>query len=169
MGYMTSPTLPKIHSHHHVSFHLRSLGTLQITKYILTGADMNGFLAQQWVQVALGVPVNYTGASYVVGEAFAAIGDFCRPGSLEAVSYLLDRGVKVHMMYGDRDFVCNWIGGERVSLAINYKNTENFHAAGYSPIVSEVGIGGMVRQYGNFSFSRVYQAGHEGIVKAPSD
>lgn len=65
-------------------------------------------------------------------------------------------------MYGDRDFVCNWIGGEEISLAIDYSGTEMFLAAGYSPIISAIGIGGMVRQHGNLSFSRVFQAGHEG-------
>ena len=64
-------------------------------------------------------------------------------------------------MYGDRDLACNWIGGERASLAIPYSDNESFGAAGYAPIrVDESYVGGQVRQYGNLSFSRVYQAGH---------
>jgi carboxypeptidase C (cathepsin A) len=114
------------------------------------------------VQGALGVPVNYTAANVAVNEAFSRTGDFFRPGSLDAIAYLLDSGVKVALMYGDRDFACNWIGGEEVSLAINYSMSNEFRKAGYTPILSTIGIGGQVRQYGNFSFSRVYQAGHEG-------
>ena len=54
------------------------------------------------------------------------------------------------------------IGGEAVSLAINYSSTAQFHSAGYAPIqVNDSYVGGMVRQYGNLSFSRVYEAGHE--------
>ncbi len=65
-------------------------------------------------------------------------------------------------MYGDRDFACNWIGGEAVSLAIPYSNQEQFNAAGYAGIrTNESYVGGQVRQHGNLSFSRVYQAGHE--------
>lgn len=70
-------------------------------------------------------------------------------------------------MYGDRDFACNWIGGERAVHAVNYSGKEEFANAGYTPIlvINEEGvpdIGGQTKQYGNFSFSRVYQAGHEG-------
>lgn len=71
-------------------------------------------------------------------------------------------------MYGDRDFACNWIGGERAVLAVDYSGKEKFANAGYTPILvpDDSGVGvdifGQVKQYGNFSFSRIYQAGHEG-------
>ncbi len=91
---------------------------------------------------------------------FDEIGDYPRPGHLEDLAFLLDHGVKVTMMYGDRDFACNWLGGEAVSLAINYTGTAGFHGAGYTDIrVNDTYIGGQVRQSGNLSFSRVFQAG----------
>ncbi|KAI1099278.1 carboxypeptidase S1-like protein B [Jackrogersella minutella] len=122
----------------------------------------NLYLNQPHVQRAIGVPVNFTQASPVVASAFRGIGDYPRPGWLEDIAYLLENGVKVHLMYGDRDFACNWIGGEAVSLAVNYSGTERFRGAGYTDIVvNETYVGGQVRQLGNFSFSRVYQAGHE--------
>lgn len=122
----------------------------------------NMYLNQPHVQSALGVPINFTQSSSAVAYAFRAIGDYPRPGWVEDIAFLLENGIKVHMMYGDRDFACNWIGGEAVSLAINYTNTEKFHATGYTDIViNETYVGGQVRQYGNFSFSRVYEAGHE--------
>ncbi|KAK5319002.1 hypothetical protein LTR93_007696 [Exophiala xenobiotica] len=121
-----------------------------------------GYLNQPHVQSALGVPLNFTSSSSVVAAAFQAIGDYPRPGWLEDLSYLLDNGVKVALVYGDRDYACNWIGGEAVSLAVNYTNTRHFHDAGYAPIQTNSSYsGGQVRQYGNFSFSRVYESGHE--------
>lgn len=120
------------------------------------------YLNQPHIQAALGVPLNYTSSSDAVSNAFRGIGDYARPGWLEDLAYLLDNGIKVHLMYGDRDYACHWLGGEAVSLAINYTNTDKFHAAGYTDIVvNDTYVGGQVRQYGNFSFSRVYQAGHE--------
>ncbi|KAI1316715.1 carboxypeptidase S1 [Xylariaceae sp. FL0255] len=120
------------------------------------------YLNQPHVQEALGVPINFTSSSEAVDDAFYSIGDYPRPGWTEDIAYLLESGVKVHMMYGDRDYACNWIGGEAVSLAINYTNTDKFHAAGYTGIVvNDTYVGGQVRQYGNFSFSRVYESGHE--------
>ncbi|KAI0843260.1 serine carboxypeptidase [Hypoxylon sp. FL0890] len=122
----------------------------------------NQYLNQPHVQGALGVPLNFTQSSSAVAYAFRAIGDYNRPGWVEDLAFLLENGIKVHMIYGDRDYACNWIGGEAVSLAVNYSNTEKFHAAGYRDIViNDTYVGGQVRQYGNFSFSRVYEAGHE--------
>jgi hypothetical protein len=124
---------------------------------------LRGFLNQHWVQSALGVPVNYTASSQAVSGAFSDTSDFSRSDSLEQITYLLEKGVKVSLVYGDRDFACNWIAGERTSLAIEYSGSAEFRGAGYMPIITNsTYIGGQVRQYGNLSFSRVYQAGHEG-------
>jgi len=123
---------------------------------------MHGYLTQSWVLEALGVPVNFSAQSPAVAAAFGGTNDMERRGSVEAVAYLLESGVKVHMVYGDRDYACNWLGGEASSLAIEYSGSENFRKAGYAPILGSEGVGGFVRQYGNFSFSRVFQAGHEG-------
>ncbi|KAJ4414932.1 hypothetical protein N0V82_007645 [Gnomoniopsis sp. IMI 355080] len=121
-----------------------------------------GWLNEAHVQAALGVPLNFTSVSSAVADAFRGIGDYPRPGWLEDLTDLLERGVKVTLVYGDRDFACNWIGGEAVSLAINYSSTAQFHAAGYEPVqVNSTYEGGLVRQYGNLSFTRVFQAGHE--------
>jgi Serine carboxypeptidase len=123
---------------------------------------MIGFLSQHWVQEALGVPVNYTEATDAIQRAFYTTGDLARPGFLEDLAYILDSGIKVTLLYGDRDYACNWIGGEAVSLAVPYSNQQQFKNAGYADIkVNESYVGGLVRQYGNFSFARIFQAGHE--------
>lgn len=66
-----------------------------------------GWLNQHWVQKALGAPLNFTWVSSAVSHSFDMHGDMERGGFLEALADLLDHGVKVHMMYGDRDFACN--------------------------------------------------------------
>ncbi|GKT95329.1 carboxypeptidase S1 [Colletotrichum tofieldiae] len=83
------------------------------------------------------------------------------PGWIEDIAYLLHNGIKVSLLYGDRDFACNWIGGEEVALAIPWAGQEKFAAAGYEPLQTNCTYeGGQVRQYGNLSYIRVYQAGH---------
>ena len=123
-----------------------------------------GYLNQHWVQKALGVPVNHSWAAEPVAAVFSRTGDHTRGGIIEDLADLLDRGVKVHLMYGDRDYACNWIGGEAASLAIPYKHQEEFGKAGYAPLTVSDGPPfvsyGLTRQHGNFSFTRVYQAGH---------
>lgn len=121
-----------------------------------------GFLNEQWVQRALGVPVNYTESIASVYDAFSATGDFPRDGFLGDIAYVLDSGIKVALVYGDRDYACNWIGGEAVSLAVPYSQAPNFKNAGYTQMHTNGSyVGGMVRQYGNFSFTRVFESGHE--------
>ncbi|KAJ7347264.1 Alpha/Beta hydrolase protein [Mycena albidolilacea] len=121
-----------------------------------------GYLNTREVQLALGVPLNFTGLSSAVDQAFIATGDFIRGHNLEILGQLLDSGIKVALVYGDRDYQCNWIGGEQVSLAIQSASSTGFGAAGYANIsTNDTYVGGVVRQYGNLSFSRVFDAGHQ--------
>lgn len=53
------------------------------------------------------------------------------------------------------------MGGEAVSLAVNYTHKAEFASAGYAPFMVDDVEYGESRQYGNFSFTRVYDAGHE--------
>ncbi|UKZ82733.1 hypothetical protein TrVFT333_010529 [Trichoderma virens FT-333] len=119
-----------------------------------------GYLTEEAVLSAIGSPVNFTATSSAVSSNFASSHDDQHGGFIDAVGYLLDHGVKVHMMYGDRDYACNWIGGEKAALAVPYSHSKDFANAGYAPLLSEKGVSGLTRQYGNYSFSRVFQAGH---------
>ncbi|OAT11518.1 carboxypeptidase S1 [Blastomyces gilchristii SLH14081] len=97
-----------------------------------------GFLAQPEVKQALGVPVNHTETSPVVGQSFIMTGDYTRNGMegyTSEIGYLLDSGVQVALVYGDRDYACNWVGGKVVSLAVNYSQSDAFKMAGYEEIV----------------------------------
>ncbi|KAG9664796.1 alpha/beta-hydrolase, partial [Aureobasidium melanogenum] len=104
----------------------------------------------------------FTGFSSVIAQEFAAAGDFLKGNNLAALGQLLDRGVKLSLLYGDRDYQCNWFGGEAISLAINSSISSSFGKAGYTKFETNASYtGGLTRQYGNLSFTRVFQAGHE--------
>lgn len=95
--------------------------------------------------------------------AFNLTGDFIRGDGLANLGTLLNKGVKIAMVYGDRDYQCNWLGGEAISLAINSTFAAEFASAGYVDVQTNASyVGGLVRQYGSLSFTRVYEAGHEG-------
>lgn len=96
-----------------------------------------------------------------VSSGFGGTYDIIHGGFLDSIGHLLDAGVKVHMMYGDRDYPCNWVGGQAASLAVPYSKADEFAAAGYEPLITSGEVKGMTRQHGNFSFTRVFQAGHE--------
>lgn len=51
---------------------------------------------------------------------------------------------------------------ENVSLSMDYADAAAFRNAGYEPIHTNANYtGGLVRQHGRVSFSRVFQAGHD--------
>lgn len=122
------------------------------------------YLAKEDVLRALGVPVNYTDSSSAVVKAFNSTGDYARRnrrGFINDMAVLLDSGIQVALLYGDSDFACNWVGGERVSLSVEYGQSAAFRAAGYADVVLEGAESpGQVRQHGLFSFVRVYHSGH---------
>ncbi|THX08344.1 alpha/beta-hydrolase [Aureobasidium pullulans] len=139
-----------------------------------------GYLNNATVQEDLGVPLNFTGFSATIAGEFEAAGDFLKGDNLAILGQLLDRGVKVALMYGDRDYQCNCecapsavfnpaeltyhagFGGEAISLAINSSTSADFEKAGYTNFATNASYnGGLTRQYGNLSFTRVFQAGHE--------
>ncbi|ETN43791.1 uncharacterized protein HMPREF1541_11115 [Cyphellophora europaea CBS 101466] len=115
------------------------------------------------VQQALGVELNYTyTSSNAAGEvlaAFAPTGDFARSYRKD-LEELLEAGVRVSLWHGDADWVCNWFGGEVLSLGTNYTNAEKFASAGYESLMVDGKHYGDTREYGNFAFTRVFDAGH---------
>lgn len=87
----------------------------------------------------------------------------------------------VGLVYGDADYIvrsgtpknaiaraaliptsqCNWFGGQAVSLSLEHKTSAQFRASNYTSFLVDEEEAGQVRQYGNFSFLRLYEAGHE--------
>lgn len=122
-----------------------------------------GYLNRAESQQALGVPLNFTGLSWAAYQAFPQAGDFMLGHGLEAMGRLLNAGTKIALVYGDRDYQCNWLGGEAISLNIPSANltSDVFANAGYAKIETNGSYtGGWTRQVGALSFSRVFNAGH---------
>jgi hypothetical protein len=54
-----------------------------------------------------------------------------------------------------------WAGGDAVAKAIPWTGSDGYASAQYAEIqTNESYVGGLVRQYGNLSYIRTYQAGH---------
>ncbi|CAK4034662.1 related to carboxypeptidase C (cathepsin A) [Lecanosticta acicola] len=119
------------------------------------------YLNQAHIQQALGVSVNYTGINYDVWYGFQSRGDWVYPNFLLDLQEIIASGVRVALIYGDADYICNWFGGQAVSLAVNHTHKAEFAAAGYEPMIYGGIQYGEVRERGNFSFTRIYQSGHE--------
>ena len=138
------------------------------------------YLNNQTVLAAIGAQINYTETNFYVASGFLSTGDTIRGGMIEDLAALLSMGIRVALIYGDADYICNWYGGQAVSLAIAALVTDyppptvvppgetpppaysiGFPSSGYAEIVTNsTYVGGAVRQFGNLSFSRIYDAGH---------
>lgn len=123
-----------------------------------------GYFNRAWVQRALGVPLNFTSDSLSTQmNMFYNTGDPVRIAGANSLQYLLDSGVKVALVYG----------AEQLSLQTNWSGAEAFREAGYQYIHTDIDDyhndtkGGLVRQHGNFSFSRVFEAGHDVAAYQP--
>jgi hypothetical protein len=71
----------------------------------------------------------------------------------------LKQGIYVTTYAGDADYNCNWLGGEVVAAEVM---GQDWDRAGYVNITTSDGIiHGQVKQAGSFSFTRIYEIGHE--------
>jgi hypothetical protein len=144
---------------------------------------VSNYLNSGTVQSELGVPLNFTYDSAVVTTNFGLpspytkrpiakqTGDSVRQNGLPDIEYLLANGVKVAFVYGDRDYRCPWTGGQATALAAQWTGGIDFASAGYEELqgISERGLdhGGVVKQAGLLSFTRVFDAGHSVSAYAP--
>lgn len=98
-----------------------------------------------------------------VANMFTVTGDSLQRAGMRDVEYLLAEGVKVTLVYGDQDYRCPWLGAEAVAEAAGWAGQERYKAAGYEEVmVNGSYVGGVVRQFGGLSFTRVFNAGHHG-------
>jgi hypothetical protein len=62
---------------------------------------------QEWVQKELGVPLNFSiSSAAVTNEFFGVTGDPFRV-TIDTINQVAKGGVKVALVYGDRDYRCN--------------------------------------------------------------
>jgi len=123
------------------------------------------FLNDQAVQKQLGVNMRFQSCNLILNKAFTV--DFMR-NYHQLIPPMLAAGIEVLVYAGDQDFICNWLGNEKWTLALEWPHKDEFNAAGKKPFVvtgKEVGAKagkevGELRSFANFHFLRVYQAGH---------
>jgi len=76
---------------------------------------------------------------------------------------LLDAGVPVLIYSGDMDYICNWMGGFEWTNALVWDGQHEFQNSHMkewqSPLMSNAPAGA-VKNFENFTFMRVFNAGH---------
>ncbi|KAI0000718.1 putative carboxypeptidase S1 [Xylariaceae sp. FL0662B] len=115
------------------------------------------YLQRPDVQKALGARVNYTDNGGA--EGFFKTGDDPR-SFLGQLSAVVRAGVRVLIWTGDADYVSNWIGTLRVADAAEWPGQEAFGSKTLDPYTLNGVQKGTFKSLENFSFVRVFEAGH---------
>lgn len=112
------------------------------------------------VLAAIGAYTNYSEFNGAVGTAFGLTGDDAREsGTVEDLKSLVAAGVTVALYAGDADYICNWLGVEAVAEEVA---VDRWDVAGYVNVSTSDGIvHGQSKQSAKFSFTRIYESGHE--------
>jgi len=112
------------------------------------------------VQAVLGVEgrkweeCNQVVHTYLLGDWMTNLGP--------KVASILDdeRDVEVLVYSGDKDFICNWRGGEAWTNAIHWSGRKEFRNTDYKTWNVNGNAAGDLKEYGNLKFLRVFDAGH---------
>ena len=127
-----------------------------ITRHIKNYLDLPS------IRIALGVDKGvgkFESCSDSVGLAFSATMDIAQPTQFW-VAELLERGVKALIYVGTYDWICNWVGNEAFTLAMEWSGQDAFTS---SPLLDwhvDGHTAGKVRTAGPLTFLTIYGAGH---------
>lgn len=102
---------------------------------------------------------NYSSVSMAVNSAFEAKLDHIFPTQLYLTA-LLERGVRVLLYVGANDWVCNWVGNERMSLAMEWTGQSQFVGQPLAEWTVDGRAAGLTRSAKGLTFATVYGAGH---------
>ncbi|KAJ1962780.1 hypothetical protein GGI12_002445 [Dipsacomyces acuminosporus] len=122
--------------------------------------DIDAYLNRPDVQKELGSDVaKFESCSQKVYSGFILNGDWMKP-YVDEIPPLLEAGIRVLVYAGDADFVCNWYGNKAWARALEWSGKDGFNEAGDLDWYVGSKHAGEVRSFKNFSFIRVFQAGH---------
>ncbi|KAH3678533.1 hypothetical protein WICMUC_001550 [Wickerhamomyces mucosus] len=126
-----------------------------------TGLEyIDKYLNQEAVKEVLGAEVeSYESCNFDVNRNFLFAGDWMKPYH-KAVIDLLESGLPVLIYAGDKDFICNWLGNEGWTNVLPWSGSEAFADAKIKSWVVNGTEAGKVKNHENFTFLRVYGAGH---------
>lgn len=118
------------------------------------------FLHQTSIMQKIGAEVTYSECPDPPFELFTRTGDDAR-SLLPALANLANSGLKILIWAGDADINCNWLGGHASVLAMDWFGKATLNSA---PLVNMTMSGktvAAIQNVDNFTFARVYEAGHE--------
>ncbi|EKD20552.1 uncharacterized protein L3040_004158 [Drepanopeziza brunnea f. sp. 'multigermtubi'] len=118
------------------------------------------FLNKAEVQKELGVEVSsYDSCNFDINRNFLFQGDWMQPFH-RLVPGILEQ-IPVLIYAGDADFICNWLGNQAWTEALEWPGQKAFNKAEIKDIKLDNGDKyGKIKNSGNFTFLQIFGAGH---------
>jgi carboxypeptidase C (cathepsin A) len=124
---------------------------------------ISAYLSRPDIRTMLGVDPsvtgNFTSCSSKVSSAFIATLDEYHSSHYH-VAALLERGVKALIYVGTYDWICNWVGNERWTLALEWSGQTDYVAQTMEGWKVDGKRVGQVRSAKGLTFATVEGAGH---------
>ncbi|KAL9056298.1 MAG: hypothetical protein Q9162_002989, partial [Coniocarpon cinnabarinum] len=124
------------------------------------------YLGHSDVKSAIGAQSTYVECANPAGSKFSSTGDSPR-SLLPELGSVVQSGIQVILWSGDADWICNWIGDQYIADNVTFGGQSAFRAASLQPYNVNGAQGGTFKTQDNFSFLRVFGAGHEVPYYAP--
>jgi cathepsin A (carboxypeptidase C) len=121
-------------------------------------SNMDKFIAREDVRKELGVAERSWTSCNMVVHTFM-LGDWVTNMESNVVN-LLNNKVNVLVYSGDKDYICNWRGGEAWTHTLSWSKKEEFNQSNYKKWNVNEQVAGQYKNIDNLTFLRVYEAGH---------
>lgn len=115
------------------------------------------FLNSADTQKQLGVTKKWASCNMAVNAMMQ--GDYMKNYHTMLPPMLAD-GIRVMIYAGDVDYICNWLGNKKWTLAMEWPHKAEFNAAEDKDFMVDGKAAGRVRSANGFHFLQVYLAGH---------
>ncbi|KAI0194197.1 Alpha/Beta hydrolase protein [Astrocystis sublimbata] len=117
------------------------------------------YLNQEKVMKALGAEVtDYSSCNTNINRNFVFQGDWGKP-YYRLVPDILKQ-IPVLIYAGDADYICNWLGNKLWSEELEWSGHKDFSGAEMKNLTIDKDSYGQVKSSGNFTFMRIFEAGH---------
>ncbi|RYG45443.1 hypothetical protein EON67_10580 [archaeon] len=120
-------------------------------------SNVETFLNTPAVQKTLGVNLEWTPCNFVVNSMF---GNDWMKTFHQLLPPMMADGIDVLIYAGDCDFVCNWLGNQAWTLALDWQGNAGFNGAPFSNWTVNGLPAGQLRTFETLNFLRVFNAGH---------
>ncbi|QRW00147.1 Serine carboxypeptidase [Ceratobasidium sp. AG-Ba] len=122
--------------------------------------DPTSYLSSSTIKSKIGAQSGWSTTSYAVYYNFADTGDWMK-NSRPYLEKVINAGVRVLLLDGDADYICNYVGFESMVDALQTQFTSLYKQQAWTTWTVAGTATGQYKNAGTLSYLRVSEAGHE--------